>query len=234
MKRSLVVFISVLFLCWGGGVAAQQKVSILGDSYSTFGGYVYPTTNKCWYNGTDGGTEKQNDVKRVEQTWWYQLIHDHHYQLERNNSYSGSTVCLTGYRQEDFSDRAFITRLLNLGNPDIIFVFGGTNDSWARSPIGDCQYEGWTRADLFCFRPAFCYLLHSLKQFYPDACIYNITNSELSVEIAKSMNEICRHYGIPNICLHHIDKQQGHPSVQGMAEISRQIWKVVSACQNGE
>lgn len=112
--------------------------------------------------------------------------------------------------------------------PDIILVFGGTNDSWAGAPIGAYQYDGWTKADLYSFRPAFCYLLASLKQLYPAARIYNITNSELSEEVTDSMDEICRHYGIENIRLHDIDKQWGHPSVQGMQSIDAQVWESVS------
>ena len=112
----------------------------------------------------------------MEETWWYRFIHEHGFQLERNNSYSGSTVCHTGYEKADYSDRSFITRIHNLGTPDIILVFGGTNDSWAGAPIGVYQYDGWTKADLYSFRPAFCYLLASLKQLYPAARIYNITN----------------------------------------------------------
>lgn len=228
MNNKLSFFLVTLAMCAFAAVAsAQRKVSILGDSYSTFGGYVSPATNACWYNGNDGGAEKQNDVKSVEQTWWHRFIHEHGFRLERNNSYSGSTVCLTGYRGEDYSDRAFITRILNLGNPDIILVFGGTNDSWAKSPVGEFQYEGWTRADLFSFRPAFCYLLHHLKLLYPAARIYNLTNSELSKEVTESMDEICRHYGITNIRLHDIDKQWGHPSIRGMQGICEQLWEAV-------
>ena len=144
------------------------------------------------------------------------------------DSYSGSTVCHTGYEKADYSDRSFITRIHNLGTPDIILVFGGTNDSWAGAPIGVYQYDGWTKADLYSFRPAFCYLLASLKQLYPAARIYNITNSELSEEVTDSMDEICRHYGIENIRLHDIDKQWGHPSVQGMQSIDAQVWESVS------
>lgn len=234
MYRKRISFLLVLALlpAFACMLRAQQKVSVLGDSYSTFGGHVSPSTNLSWYNGTDGGTDKQNDVKRVEETWWHQLVHSHGYRLERNNSYSGSTVCLTGYRGQDFSDRAFITRICNLGDPDIILVFGGTNDSWAHVPVGDFQYEGWTRADLFSFRPAFCYLLGQLKQLYPQARIYNITNTGLSEAVTESMDEICRHYGVPNIRLHDIDKQWGHPSVQGMKSISDQLWEVLSASQD--
>ena len=47
------------------------------------------------------------------------------YELERNNSYSGSTVCHTGYKGADYSDRSFITRMVDLGQPDIILVFWG-------------------------------------------------------------------------------------------------------------
>lgn len=174
------------------------------------------------------GEKKENDVTKVEETWWHRFIHEHGFQLERNNSYSGSTVCHTGYGKADYSDRSFITRIHNLGVPDIIFVFGGTNDSWAGVPIGTYQYNGWMKADLYSFRPAFCYLLASLKQLYPAARIYNITNSELSEEITDSMDEICRYYAIENIRLHDIDKQWGHPSVQGMRSINVQVWESVS------
>lgn len=229
MKRKALVF--SLALLWGiffSGASAQQKVSILGDSYSTFGGYVSPSTNLCWYNGTDGGDKSEhNDVRTVEQTWWHRFIREHGYELERNNSYSGSTVCLTGYRGEDYSDRAFITRIHNLGNPDLILLFGGTNDSWAKSPIGNFQYEGWTRKDLFSFRPAFAYLLHQLRQLYPQARICNLTNSELSAEVTGSMDEICRHYGVENVRLHDIEKQWGHPSIRGMKSISEQLWQAL-------
>lgn len=205
---------------------AQKKVAILGDSYSTFHGYVTPDTNLCWYGVP--GEKKENDVKQVEETWWHRFIHAHDYKLERNNSYSGATICNTGYEKADYSDRSFITRMDNLGNPDIILIFGGTNDSWAGAPIGNYQYSDWSKADLYNFRPAFCYLLDYITTHYPDAGIYNITNSELSPEVTESMAEICRHYGILNIHLHDIEKQWGHPSVKGMKSIEEQVWAAIS------
>ena len=42
----------------------------------------------------------------------------------------------------------------NLGDPDIILVFGGTNDSWAGSPIGEYVWADWTDEQLYSFRPA--------------------------------------------------------------------------------
>jgi len=196
----------------------------LGDSYSTFYGYLTPDTNFCWY----GEIERENDVKKVEETWWYSLVNKEGYQLELNNSFSGSTVCNTGYNKEDYSDRSFITRMDNLGNPDIIMVFGGTNDNWAGAPIGEFKYNDWTKEELYTFRPAFAYMLNYLKTQYPEADIYNIINSGLSDEVTQSMEDICRHYNITNIRLHSIDKQSGHPSIRGMKEIREQVWKVVA------
>lgn len=215
---------AALLILTGTAAFAQKRVSILGDSYSTFNGYVTPATNACWYFGEGKNADKRNTLATVEETWWYRLAHDHGLTLDVNNSYSGTTVCLTGYRGEDASDRAFITRMFNLGKPDILLVFGGTNDSWAGSPVGEYMYDNWTKEDLYAFRPAFAYMLHNLKQLYPKARIYNITNSELSEQVTQSMDVICRHYGVKNIMLHDIDKQGGHPSSKGMESISRQVW----------
>lgn len=224
--KCFVLLASFLFACLGS-VFAQQKISILGDSYSTFHDYVQPAGNLCWYGVP--GEKKENDVTKVEQTWWYCLADSVSYVLERNNAYSGSTICNTGYEKADYSDRSFITRMTDLGKPDIILVFGGTNDSWAGVPIGDFKYADWTEGELYDFRPAFCYLMDYLVTHYPDARIYNITNTELSEDVTSSMAEVCRHYGVTNIVLRDVDKQWGHPSVKGMASICSQVREALSA-----
>ncbi len=129
-----------------------------------------------------------------------------------------------GLSKADYSDRSFVTRM---DNPDVLLVFGGTNDSWAKVPIGDYQYADWSKEDLYNFRPAFCRLMDYLIKNYPDTKIYNITNSELSEGVTNSIDEICRHYGVPNIRLHDIEKQTGHPFIKGMKSINEQIWEVV-------
>ena len=215
------IFFSCLvfqLLCTCLTLSAQKKVSILGDSYSTYSGYVTPANNRCFY-----GDEGKSDVEKVEQTWWHLFIAQQGCVLERNNSFSGATVCCTGYGKDDYSDRAFVTRCYDLGNPDIIFVFGGTNDSWAKSPVGEYQYAGWDKESLFAFRPAFAYLLQQLKHLYPSATIINISNSQLSEEVTTSMEVICRRYGIINVQLQNIEKQSGHPSIAGMKSICEQV-----------
>lgn len=217
--RKWVLGILVL-LALATGATAQIKVSVLGDSYSTYLGYVTPEKNKCFYRDS---SKIKNDVHRVEDTWWWQVIDEHGFKLEVNNSYSGATVCNTGYVGNNYSDRSFVTRMKNIGKPDILFIFGGTNDSWAKSPIGEFQYSNWTKQDLFKFRPAFAYMLHYLKKTHPKMRIINICNSDLDDEVNPSMWEICKHYGVECIQLKDIDKQRDHPSILGMLQIATRL-----------
>ena len=204
----------------------KQSVSILGDSYSTYEGYLQPDTNTVWYHAIP--IAGRTDVSHVRQTWWHRFISEGGYKLCVNNSFSGSTICHSGYKRgtpdyADYSDRSFVTRMTNLGNPDIILVFGGTNDSWAGSPIGEYQYASWTKDDLYAFRPAMAYLLDGLKDHYPNVEIYFMLNDGLSDEVNTSVRVICQHYDIPCIELHDIDKMSNHPSVKGMEAIAHQV-----------
>ena len=228
MKRiSSILALAILAIVSLSAQEQKVKVSILGDSYSTFEGYVVEG-NELWY-GSSPQWDRGNDVVRVWDTWWHQLIDDNGLQLEVNDSWSGSTVCTTSYNGVHRPDNAFISkmRIDRLGNPDVILVFGGTNDMWAGSPLGDYQYADWTEDDLRNFRPALCYLFDQLHKHYPNALIYNIENTELRSEFYESCEVICKHYGVTRVRLHHISKQLGHPSIDGMNAIARQVWEVI-------
>jgi hypothetical protein len=166
---------------------------------------------------------KRTDVCSVTETWWYKYIKENGFRLCVNNSFSGATICNTGYRKEDYSDRSFVTRLNNLGCPDIIFIFGATNDSWAKSPIGDYKYGEWTKQDLYSFRPAMACLLSRMKERYVNTQLYFILNDGLSADIISSCKEICKHYDVKCIELNGIDKKNGHPTVKGMSQIDEQL-----------
>lgn len=224
MRRALSLFCFVI--AFAMQVMAQNRpvISVLGDSYSTFQGFI-PEGNAIWYYNPP--KRDMTDVESVEQTWWWQVIKEGGYRLGVNNSYSGATVCNTGYRDEDYSDRSFVTRCQKLGTPDIILICGATNDSWAGVPIGQYKYEGWKRADLYTFRPAMAKMLSDIRQHYPNVEVYFILNSELKKEINESVAEVCRHYGVSLICLHDIDKKSGHPSVAGMKSFAQQVLKAI-------
>jgi lysophospholipase L1-like esterase len=219
--RQLLFFLISLATCMGLQAQSKLGISILGDSYSTFKSYVVPDSNYVWYPQENPAN---NDVQDVRQLWWQQLIRNHQgYRLCQNNSFSGATICHTGYDGADYSDRSYCTRLWNLGSPDVILVFGGTNDTWAKSPIGDFQYGNWQKNDLYKFRPAMAYVLENLQNRYPGVRIYVIINDILSDEVTASMKTICQHYHVSYIQLQDIDKQWGHPSQKGMQQIAEQV-----------
>ena len=151
----------------------SQSVTIFGDSYSTFEGYIEPASNEPWYF-QNGNKPQRTDVTDVTQTWWHQLLSRKGWHLCMNNSYSGSTISYSGYDGADYSLRSFNTRMTNLGSPDIIFVFAGTNDSWAGAPMGDYQYDDFAHANLFQFRPAMARMLEYMTKRYINTRIYFI------------------------------------------------------------
>lgn len=226
MKKTLLLLI-LLVACMTNGMAQKPSVSILGDSYSTFEGYLTPDTMDIWYFAGSRHDARSTDVSRVGETWWMQLIRKKGWKLEVNNSWSGSTICYTGYRDEDYSQRSFVLRTAYLGSPDIILIFGGTNDSWAGSPIGEYKYADWRRADLYTFRPAMACMLARIQERYPTADVYFISNDGLKPEITESMSVICKHYGVPMIQLKGISKTAGHPNIEGMRQIAEQLDKAI-------
>ena len=219
MKKITLTLLAVVMA--GVALAQSKTVSILGDSYSTYEDFVTPATNELWYYAKN--SEQKTDVKDVRQTWWHQLIKENGWRLAVNNSYSGATISYTGYDGNDYSPRSFNTRMDNLGQPDIIFIFGATNDSWAGSPIGDFKYEDIKKADLYEFRPALAHMLRWMTDRYVNTEIYFILNTELKDEINTSVKTICEYYGVPVITLTEVDKISGHPSVKGMRQIADQV-----------
>ncbi len=209
-----------------GDPFAGKTFSVLGDSYSTFMGTMSPDTNYVWYDTAQvrrGGT----DVDAAAQMWWSLLADSLGMKMVQNNSFSGSTIGYHGYdddkdgQPDDFSDRAFITRMTNLVPSDFIFVFGGTNDSWSGAPAGSYGVEA---ADsLFSFRPAMRKLLCGLKDLHPEAKVYVIINSELRSEIAGSEQALADECGVPYVVLYDVDKHWGHPTRAGQKAIAEQV-----------
>ena len=218
--RRICILLLMAAVC--GLASAQTKsVSILGDSYSTYEGYVTPSTNELWYYAKN--KPERTDVADVRQTWWHQLISEKGWRLCVNNSYSGATISYTGYDGNDYCDRSFNTRMGDLGTPDIIFIFGATNDSWAGSPMGEYKYEGIRKADLYEFRPAMAHMLDWMTKRYVNTEIYFLLNSDLRESVNESVKTICAHYGVKVIALKDIHKISGHPSVKGMRQIAEQV-----------
>ncbi len=196
-----------------------KTFSVLGDSYSTFAGDVYPSTNRVWYDGT------KNGVTNKDMTWYRLLAESTGMTLYRNASFSGSPICYDGWGEgtTDSNQSAFVSRYSDVGNADIIFVFGGTNDSWIGVPQGEYRYSDWTESDLESFRPALACLFYRLKTTFPESTVIFIKNTGLTSAIQNSISVIAAHYSVPVIELSDITKTDGHPTNVGMAQISTQV-----------
>ena len=204
MKKYIITLLFCTLFCHLGIAQGLKSVSILGDSYSTFEGYVQPDTNFVWYLKTPPEGRK-TDMVSVRNTWWHQFIKENNYRLCVNNS---------------------------LGCPDIIFIFGATNDYWAKSPLGEYLYADWSKKDLYSFRPAMAYMLDTMIDYYPNVEIYFLLNDGLGEEISESVRTICKHYQIDCIELKGLDKMSGHPSVKGMKQISEQVKAYMNSRHN--
>ncbi|MBO4670937.1 MAG: calcineurin-like phosphoesterase C-terminal domain-containing protein [Bacteroidales bacterium] len=104
------------------------KVSVIGDSISTFKGWCDTTKGGAYYPKSDG------DVSSVDKTWWYNLIYNKMStgKFEKNISAGNTTVVQnsTGDSSAYWYGWDFGTRLqtLGIGDPDIVLIHGGTND----------------------------------------------------------------------------------------------------------
>ena len=231
MKKSTLALVALAILmsaCTKPNDPKEIRFSILGDSFSAFKGYVYPDSNDAWYSPPP---HNNINVTQVEQMWWHKVATEMGWMLDKNNSFSGSLICnFWGYNAGPYySPHSFIRRMDNLGDPDVIFVFGGTNDVWNGAYYGDFVYSDWTEGQLEQYRPALAYLFENLKQLYPKAIVYFMIDTSLAdcdhtgQLFVESAHTIARHYGIDCIDLHDIHKEWAHPDAEGQNDIAEQV-----------
>ena len=137
---------------------AGKKLSILGDSLSTFNGVSDPNT--AYYPA--------GDVEGSGLTYWGLVAGDMEMTLEQVNAYGGSTVAMSSY-----TPMCSDTRLAALGNPDVIILQGGTNDIYSNIASGTWQGTG-SDIDTSKFIPAYTKCINYLQQNYPNALIIAI------------------------------------------------------------
>lgn len=197
-----------------------KVISILGDSISTFSGYI-PVADG--HNLTHRARYPQNNLlTNVTLTWWYRLIENLGAKLGINDSWAGSRVSNsstsnTGDVGPD-ACMASVTRITNLGangTPDVILFYGGTNDAGAGVTIGsfdstanhntvDLDSTTWTS-----FADAYKTAIMRLQYYYPDTKIicllpmwttsyYTIAKMDAYGEVVK---EICDYFGVAIIDL---------------------------------
>ncbi len=203
-------------------VTRTKRISVIGDSISTFRGFV-PAGYSCHYPTAD------NDVTSVSQTYWYRLAYElmSDAVIDRNIAYSGTAVARTtdtSYSSQSWYGKDFCTRFIaqdGVGNPDIVLIHGGTNDYGhnadelapgvemrSTSAPSETVMNGlFATADAATDRAAvealddttFCTayikLVCMVRNRYPNAKIVCIIGDYLTTGIEKSTIAIAEHYG---------------------------------------
>ena len=153
------------------------KLSILGDSISTFDGYI-PTDYNIFYPGS-------GDISTVEKTWWWQVLNATGMELNANASSSNTTVTGDSLDTTGSAPGCSTKRMVDLtpGDdgpaPDILIVFMGTNDFLRSVELGSFtepsrQDEGIVNN--FC--DAYELMIQKLNALYPNTQMYFCTLPE--------------------------------------------------------
>ena len=105
----------------GNNKYAGKTVSFLGDSITTYEGYI-PTGYAKFYPYATG------DVTDVNHTWWMQVVNKLGMKLLANNSWGGSAVAGTQASATQNVNR-LKTMFVDGVTPDVIVIFMGNNDA---------------------------------------------------------------------------------------------------------
>ena len=170
----------------------KNNIFIMGDSYSTYEGYI-----PCGYHTYYSDNRQDAPVVcGVEKTWWKIFEKENNCSIVLNDSFSGSTICNT-VRETLTVESSFVSRIdkytaenfFSENKINTMLIFGGTNDSWIDSPVGNLKYSDWTADDLLCVLSAFCYLIDRAKKVVEDVIV--IINTDLKQEITDGFVEAC-------------------------------------------
>lgn len=201
-----------------------KRISIIGDSISTFYGWILPSYSAHYPNSNNC------DVSSVDQTWWHILTYKYlkNARIDMNNSFGNTTVtqCLDETKKDQYwFNYDFCSRFIQcagVGRPDIILIHGGTNDYGHNTgeelakgyamrgetvPSEDVFSSIFAAADAATtisasealpydtFCAAYTKLLQMIKVRYPEAKVVCVIGDYISVGMEKSILKIAAHYG---------------------------------------
>lgn len=237
---------------------AGKKVSILGDSISTYANI----SNNAAYNSTLTGGAIFYSVGRYgvyqQDTWWQQVIDAWDMELCVNNSWSGSAVLNT----RTGTVGVYIDRCVQLHNnagemPEVIFVYLGTNDftdlNSNAAKMGSFEairYDELIKktSDTYHYATpttvceAYAIMLHKMTVRYPDAEIYCLSllarkSGAQPQAFNADLAQIMERAGCKTVDLYSLltaanfDNYMGdtlHPNPDGMDLISRAVIEAMS------
>lgn len=236
-------------------------MSILGDSISTLKGYI-PETNRTRYVQNESEAINGLIYMNFEETWWGNLIEDLNMNLGINDSWAGSRITNTSATNtgDIGPDRTIssMKRIENLGNngiPDVIFLFGGTNDIGNNVDVGifNSEIALDTISTIYSdFANAYAITIKRIQYLYPNTDIIVLlpmyTSSYYTSEDLNKYNnvikEICNCYDLKYIDLTECGITTGnlstylvdgiHPNAMGMQLMKNYIKNQIVNGQNEE
>ena len=149
------------------------SLSILGDSISTYEGYI-PEGFAVFF-------PLKGEVTDVSQTWWMKLLDDTGMKLCSNDSSAGSTCVGYSMSVDDPKYGCGGYRISALAGeqgkiPDVIIIYMGTNDLLTAVPLGDNDGTKWvSEGEIENFSDAYCLILDKIASNYPISQIYCCT-----------------------------------------------------------
>ena len=150
-----------------------KTVSIIGDSISTYQGYI-PQGYAHFY--------PKGNVTSVSNTWWYQVINELGLTLLKNCSWSGSECYGDSTSTTNAAAGCSTARINDLANgaikPDIVFCYIGINDFFNGVGLSE-----WTptsaipseSTDVNNFLDAYVIMINKIRNKYPDTRIFCFT-----------------------------------------------------------
>lgn len=150
-----------------------KKVSIIGDSISTFNGHN-PSGYAVFY--------PKGNVTSVTQTWWHQVITELDMTLLKNCSWSGSECYGDSTSTTSAVAGCSTKRINDLANgsikPDIVFCYIGINDFF--NGVGLSDWDS-TKAipvestEINNFLDAYVIMINKIRNTYPDSRVFCFT-----------------------------------------------------------
>lgn len=182
----------------------EKKLSVLGDSISTYSGISNNTTSANSTLGSNAVYYPKNDIDSASETWWSQAAEYTNMDLLVNNSWSGSKV-LSG------SGASYQSRCVQLHDdtgdnagtePDVIAVYMGINDFIARTAVGTFN----SLSDIYSkengyitpttFAEAYAITIHKMQERYKKADVFVFTlppvSANTDLALLNSYNQTIR------------------------------------------
>ena len=209
---------------------AGKRLSILGDSISTF--YAAGSAMSSNYTGNDQFyyPKYSTTVKTVDLTWWARAIAQTGMALGSNESFSGKDMVYWGY---------VAARAENLGKngaPDVVIIFLGTNDNVNGHEIAmfKSRYEAAIKIILEKYADATLFCMTTGYSAYTG---YYYTEAR-RVALNAAIRELVAQYGLGLIDIAAVQTADNysaclgdslHPNATGMGIYADAVVKAMNA-----